>query len=397
MMRPLGAAEQLLWLAGNHRSTHFAIAVELSGELDLRALQHAFDQVCTDTLFRSKFVVDDSQIPWFVPSRRPGVVVVLKDGDPSEWSTLLTQEVSTSLNEDACLIRVSVLKAAARASIVFTAHHALIDGTAALEILEAVIRRLAGEPATVSVPGISMEEMVKLYVPQGGGKCPPQPRFPDDVHIRPPHALPALASRVLGEAATSSIGNKARDMGVTVYSVVCASLGAAMLLVNPLRASSRFVCPVDLRKRIFGGQRHVGMYSTSVLVEDEAVSTDIWSGAQRFAQSLDPYTVPANLASAVRARRDAIARLKTPKEASRLLSRARADFLVSNLGEVGIPGRAGALRVDAIWGPSVSLAEESLQTIGMLTHAGRLHFLHSSYRPVIGLLDTAVWLLESSI
>lgn len=395
MKRPLGAAEQLVWMAGLHRTTQFAIAVQLRGELDIQRLQNAFDDVCSNVLFRSGFEVDDSGVPWLAGPRSHGIIVELKEGNPSEWSSLLAKEVSTPLLDDECLVRVSVLKARREASLVICAHHSLVDGISVVVILDAIMKHVAGKAYDLSVPGISLEDMAALSRPagSGGNLAPLRPSF-REMGIRPPGSVPVVTNRVLDTLATAKLRAHARQMGVTVYSAVCAALGAAMTKLSGDRdpLPYRFICPIDLRRWLHGDQRAVGMYATSATVESEGAS-DVWAAARAFSRALDPYKSPANLAAGIYARKEVVAGIGTPEEATRLLGRSGAEFLVSNLGDLDPFAHGGDLNVEAVWGPSVNLGTEALQTIGMATYAGELHLLHSTYRPVEGLLDTALSIL----
>jgi hypothetical protein len=60
---------------------------------------------------------------------------------------------------------------------------------------------------------------------------------------------------------------------------------------------------------------------------------------------------------------------------------------VTNLGIVDLPRKFGPLVLDAVWGPSVCVGLDGEQVVGATTFGRRLHLVHTSYAPIIGLLD----------
>lgn len=60
---------------------------------------------------------------------------------------------------------------------------------------------------------------------------------------------------------------------------------------------------------------------------------------------------------------------------------------MTNLGVVDLPRTFGPLVLDAVWGPSISAGFIGEQVVGATTFVDRLHLLHTSYAPIIGLLD----------
>jgi hypothetical protein len=71
------------------------------------------------------------------------------------------------------------------------------------------------------------------------------------------------------------------------------------------------------------------------------------------------------------------------------------ELMITNLGRLAVGSQFGSLKVEAFWGPALTMGFDGEQSIGVSTLDGRLACLHVSYRPIEGLLPTAASLLVS--
>jgi hypothetical protein len=73
------------------------------------------------------------------------------------------------------------------------------------------------------------------------------------------------------------------------------------------------------------------------------------------------------------------------------------EMMVSNLGVLPFEAEFGDLRLEALWGPSVFVGFEGEQMIGAVTLRGTIHLLHSSYSPIVSLLETTEQMLRTAV
>ncbi|MEA3113889.1 MAG: hypothetical protein QOG58_3688, partial [Caballeronia sp.] len=147
--------------------------------------------------------------------------------------------------------------------------------------------------------------------------------------------------------------------------------------------------PVDLRRRLLDNSDHLGMCASAVVLADNGPGgADLWDRARHLGRGFAGLKSPSMLAEAVLASRDALAGVTETAEAKTVFATMFGnEAAVTNLGVVALPEVFGSLRLDAVWGPAVSLGLRGEQVIGAATFNDRLHLVHTSYAPVTGLLD----------
>ena len=72
------------------------------------------------------------------------------------------------------------------------------------------------------------------------------------------------------------------------------------------------------------------------------------------------------------------------------------DIMLSNLGQVRFGTQFGALHLEAVWGPSISMGFAGAQTVGVTTVNGRMDLLHTSFEPIELLLEETEAILTSA-
>jgi hypothetical protein len=72
------------------------------------------------------------------------------------------------------------------------------------------------------------------------------------------------------------------------------------------------------------------------------------------------------------------------------------EISLTNLGNLRYETSFGELKLEALWGPAVSLGFVDVQTIGVATANGALCLLHTSYEPTESLLEVTGQILVSA-
>jgi hypothetical protein len=72
------------------------------------------------------------------------------------------------------------------------------------------------------------------------------------------------------------------------------------------------------------------------------------------------------------------------------------ELLLTNLGNLPIQFETGALKLKALWGPSVLMGFEGEQTVGVATTNDSLCLLHTSFAPIPSLLERTEGILRSA-
>jgi len=128
-----------------------------------------------------------------------------------------------------------------------------------------------------------------------------------------------------------------------------------------------------------------------VHADDSPRDASLWSRARHAAQAFADIESTEVLAERVLTAHALLDTVNGTADAKAVFAQAFAnDAVVTNLGVVNLPRRFGPLTLDAVWGPSVSVGVVDEQVIGAATFDGQLHLVHTSYMPVLGLLDQMV-------
>jgi len=211
---------------------------------------------------------------------------------------------------------------------------------------------------------------------------------------------PSIESLRLDRGVTSLLRARAHAEGCSIHGALCAAFAIAHLDLAPGTRGlpPRISSPVDVRRRLLDDSDHFGMCICGIAVNDEPNEVKFWDKARYFSNSIAPVKTAAGMASLVSAAQRGIARVKSVREAADLAARLFAgDIDLSNLGVVDIPEIYGALQLESLWGPMVTLGFSTEQSVGASTFGGCLHLVHMSYAPVKGLLGQASGLLVQSV
>jgi len=390
--RHLGAFEKLFWLADRNRPNQFAIAAEISGTASNEAWQLAVTaMVRKDPSVLSAIVPDQHGEPTFLGGVASRLPVHFVEAPTSVWPLHLARHMAQPfLAAEAPLLRITVIQDAERAAVILSAHHAIADGKSLVYWLRDLLRHISGVAVTRSPGTRSIESLVTQTLgPLSHAELDAPGR---DIRTRNLDGRPpTIATASLSAEQTSQLRDAAKSRSTSIHGILCAAFGEALRETKGPQTPVRIVSPVDLRQRVLGGSEQLGMYLSGLRLVDDDPGMDFWLRAQRNSDAFDIFNFADGIRTAVGTLDHHVASLKTSAKAIDLLARTfAADILMTNMGAVAIPSDYGAMTLEAIWGPSVTLGFEGEQTIGTSSFGGRLRLLHTSYAPVAGLLAAAV-------
>ena len=402
--RPLGALEKMFWLADQNRPTHFAIAAEVGGSTRIEQWQDALDRVCRQSaLIWSRIVPDQRGAPVFTPVAYGSIPLdVVKDA-MSEWTAHVAGQLDQPFDTSrAPLLRATLLHGADRSVIILCVHHSVADGLALSFLMRDVLRVFAGEPVRLSTETASIEHLVAarrstLAMPQAEATHtarPPMPYRPLD------GSTPQVEAVRLTREATRSLRERARVERSTLHGALCAAVTAAASTLVPGWSDIplRVLSPIDIRRRMLNSSEHIGLCVSAVILDDEGNPQDFWSLARSFSDRLEPAKSVEGISAMVGMVRDVASSVSTIQEAQEFFAQGfGAEIILTNLGAIEFKNTYGPLTLHALWGPSVHAGFAMGQTVGAVTVRDRLHLLHTSYGPAIGLLGEASSLLNAAL
>jgi hypothetical protein len=149
---------------------------------------------------------------------------------------------------------------------------------------------------------------------------------------------------------------------------------------------------------MLNGGEHIGFCVTAVVVDAEGSTQDFWSMARSFSDRLEPAKSVEGISAMIDLAHDLVSPISTVQQGREVFAQAlAAEILLTNLGAVEFRECYGPLTLPALWGPSVHPGFAMTQTVGAVTVGDRLHLLHTSYEPAIGLLDEVALLLNAAL
>jgi NRPS condensation-like uncharacterized protein len=402
--RPLGALEKLFWLMDQHRPVHFAIAAEVGGSTRIAQWQDALDRVCRQSaLIWSRIVPDEHGTPAFHPVPRGSIPLHVVTTAASRWAVYVARQLQQPFDTSkAPLVRATLLRGIDRSVIILCAHHAIADGLSLSFLVRDLLRALAGEPVTLNPETASLEHLVSRKLGSVAwpvGQPPPTARAP--MQYRPKDgSKPHVAAARLTQETTQRLRERARAERTTLHGALCAAAtaAAATAMSDWVEAPLRVLSPVDIRRSVLDSSEHLGVCVTAVVLEDETNTHDFWSRARSFSERLATAKSVDGISALVGVMQESASQISTVQQAQEFVAQGfGSEIILTNLGDIEFQDSYGPFTLDALWGPSVTIGFALGQTIGAVTVGGRLHLLHTSYKPANGLLDNASAILNAAL
>ena len=148
---------------------------------------------------------------------------------------------------------------------------------------------------------------------------------------------------------------------------------------------------------MLGAGEHCGDFVSSASSAFTTEGDDFW----RLARKVKADIAPARTGESVESVFSAIhAFLRDVPDVNAAGDFAAAAFPneadLPNLGFLPFGHAYGHLKLNSLWGPCVLLDLENMQTIGVATVNGSMCLVHTSYTPIVGLLEEMQTLLTVS-
>jgi len=298
VLRALDPAERYFWLLGHFTSVNAVLVAELSRRVDPDAVVRALGALQRrHPLLRARIEVVDSE-PAFVEVEGaiPLTVLTLGEGEPPPIPLLMERTFEAAPSPVARCVYLPV-EGEDRSSLVLVVHHAMMDGSAAMNLLQQLTRLVdaGGDgdelapgalppplhehfPAALQSPRAVVDVLSQVRAERAGQPAPSA--FP--FHAREvTDRLPRHAKLVLDADAARDLVTRSRAAGVSVTGTVDAALleaTAALFEVQEPRVLF-LASPTDLRPRVEPPlpaddvQLAIGMLCTPYLVSEESRDT----------------------------------------------------------------------------------------------------------------------------
>ncbi len=390
--RALGATEHLFWLSDQVKPMHFSVCARIPGTRSQEVWAAAFEAVERRyPRLGAAIAIDRQGRPYFAAAPSSGHTLRILTAPEASWQTVMQSELAEPFpSSGARLVRAVLICEPAAATLVLSAHHSAADGISLVLVIRDLLRALSGEPLEPAPP------MPSLDVLMGSSTSDPdiavEPLAPP-VGARAARSRPHLDMRCFSEEFTERLRARARQEGTTVHGSLMAALVAAGRRIAPSWAEEpvRVVSPIDGRKALGLDDAFGLMLGGATVTFPTGSSAGFWEEARTAKNGVKPAETLEHLRYGVDGARDFMTANPDAAAANQVvLGGFHGHIVLTNLGRLAEP-------LEAFWGPAVLTGVENQQTIGAATVNGRLHLLHTSRSPVVGLLHETAEVLGSSL
>ncbi|MBV8482860.1 MAG: hypothetical protein JO077_08355 [Verrucomicrobia bacterium] len=407
VLRPLGSLEEFLWLIDQHRPVHFALAAQVQGAttvggwrdaLDLVQLRHPLLSVCIEA--------NGDCRPRFRREAAPiSLRVVQEDNVVQRWESEIELELSIPFDaRQAPLVRAVLLHEADQAVFILVAHHSVADGVSIAFVIRDVLQVLSRNPIGLLPPlpaheeilGVTLADMVQAK-PSRESNSPPPGR--PATYLRKEDLRTSIKALRLTPKLTGKLRERARQEGTTVHGALSSAAALAYWQNNPelKEESIRIWSPTDTRKLLGLGEHCAVLISGQVVAIEPQASTPFWD----IARQAMPGRAGAQTLKGIIASRCALHRIvkngiDVPTAAAVCAQTFAHEIRLSNLGNLPYGTEFGDLKLQALWGPSVSARFQGALNIGVATTNGALCLLETKVGSSASLLETAEQILLSA-
>jgi hypothetical protein len=404
--RPLGGLERFFWLNDQHRPVHFAMAASVEGRTTIAGWHAALGAVqARHPQLSVAIETKESDAPHFrtvTDARIP--MRIARAATLSSWSSEMAWELATPFHaQQAPLVRSVLMHGEDRSVFILSVHHSIADGLSAAFVIRDVLRALSGENLEALPPMPAQEPLV--YMSREGPTDAENLGVPEPaqqgrpVTFRRLDSLPTIEAVRLTPELTQVLVERARQEGTTVHGALCAAVvlagreGSRDWDSNQVRVLS----PFSLRKQLGVGENcGLFVWATGVGMPLTPVA-EFWEMARFAKSSMAGKQPPERVAMEMQGLEQAMESGIDVAGAAQLLAQAFPfELLLTNLGNLPIQFETDALKLEALWGPSVLMGFEGEQAVGVATTNDSLCLLHTSFAPIPSLLQRTERILRSA-
>ena len=398
-LRPLGSVERYFWLSDQTNPKHFCMALQVSGETTPSRWRNAIDALQSrHPLLRTKIAPDENGVPAFFECEDKIPLRVVQQEPPHHWENVISEELMEPFSiEKGPLVRAVLIYAWNYSTLILTAHHAVADGMSVAFLMKDLLEAMNGAklpslPLAPSQETIASGWNIDVPAPSGNGPTP-------GARLDRSRGRPQVSSLRLDKKLSDDLRSMARDNGTTVHGAIVAALVLAgrRLHKNWQLQPVRAISPVNLRPPLGLEDDCV----VSIVFPSGAYSptpeTNLWGLARAVKDDLSEVRTREYIAGAFAVFQTIMATSPSVAEIADIeLTACACEMMLSNVGVAPLPGKSGALSVEAFWGPSVFAGIEGEQMIGCATVSGCIHLLHTSFTPIPSLLSLTRATLEEA-
>jgi hypothetical protein len=405
--RPLGSFEHFLWLMDQNRPIHFGVVCQVQGCTEVEQWRNALAAAQARHSMLSVRIDPDpaGTTTRFVSDPNECIPIRLVEGsDTANWQRELALEMARPFDwRRAPLARVVLLHQTNRTHLILMAHHAVADGLSLAYATRDILLAMAGEPLAPLPVQRPYEDLLQdaLSVTLPGRSLKPgEGDASRAARYRPlDSAPPFIDSHTFDRETTEAIRRRSREEQTTVHGALCAAflLAGRRLLPDWGEQPVRCMSPINLRQFCSGVADDVGLFiGRGVSVHSPGEDGSFWTAARSAKEQIRKFeSLEFTAWMASKWRKMSIQRPDTNTVAAFYAQSMPHELLITNLGRLTAGTEFGSLKLEAFWGPALTMGFDGEQSVGVSTVDGRLACLHVSYRPILGLLPMAASLLTA--
>lgn len=397
MFRPLDHLESYFATMNRHVPTHFVMAVSLEHSTEDERWAAAFRTLQQRHPFLRATIhqESDGRLVFREDEKSAVPVTILARTTPDDWKLIYAELVQQPMpSQEGPLVRMTVLRDAARTDCVVACHHAASDAMGLVYLLRELFSLVNGHELTQvsqQVP-LSVKELWAERRPLLQPLSLPQPApSTGRQYLQNTAFYPEIHTALLSKDDTAALRARAATEKVSVHAALCAAalLAGGRQSVAWRTAPVRMATPVDLRDRLEVGDSFCLALTAFGHSHTYVEGASFWAVAAEIHAVLRASTTdPALLAAS-----NALGALMQAGGGADVLPILVAyspayEIMISNLRSLSLEIPPGPLTLDALWGPTTLQQFEGQQSLGVLTFAGQMHLSYASYTIIPGLLDT---------
>jgi Condensation domain len=398
-LRPLGAFEEMLWLADQHRPLHFLLAAEVAGSTKIEDWRRALGELQRrHPLFSVRIERNGNSRPSFRKDSSAAIPlrIVQADNATRRWELEAELELSLPFGPaQAPLVRAVLLHEERRSVCLLVTHHSIADGRSVSFAIRDWIEALAGRPLHPLPVIPSHEEMLGVTADETNGPVPTHqtdsPAVQPAAFVEADQLRPRVKSWPLTVELSTRLRVRARQEGTTVHGALSAAFVLAFWeVLGEVRTEPlRILSPIDTRQLLGLGDDCALLVDAAAVTFEPPEATTFWEIARTAMARLRPAQRLENITAARRGFHLIMQQgVDVPAAANMLAQGFAHEILLSNLGNLPYPTDFGKLRLEAVWGPIVSSRLKDAHTVGVTTTNGVLRLIQSSFAAPETLLET---------